>query len=52
MEEHVGLRAKTQAYLMDEDTEHKKGKGTKTGVIKRELMFKIIKIVNLMMKSY
>ena len=37
---------------MDEDTEHKKGKGTKTGVIKRELMFKIIKIVNLIMKSY
>ena len=35
---------------MDDDTKHKKGKGTKKGVIKRELMFKIIKIVNLMMK--
>ena len=37
---------------MDDDTEHKKGKGTKKGIIKRELMFKIIKIVNLMMKAY
>ena len=25
---------------MDDDTEHKKAKGTKKGVIKRELMFK------------
>ena len=29
MIEFVGLRAKTYAYLMDDDTEHKKAKGTK-----------------------
>ena len=40
MIEFVGLRAKTYAYLMDEDTEHKKAKGTKKCLIKRELMFK------------
>ena len=40
MKEFVGLRAKTYAYLMDDDTEHKKAKGTKKCIIKRELMFK------------
>ena len=40
MNEFVALRAKTWAYLMDDDTEHKKAKGTKKCVIKRELMFK------------
>ena len=39
MIEFVGLRAKTYAYLMDDDSEHKKAKGTKKCVIKRELMF-------------
>ena len=39
MKEFVGLRAKTYAYLMDDDTEHKKAKGTKKCVIKRRLMF-------------
>ena len=29
MIEFVGLRAKTYAYLMDDDNEHKKAKGTK-----------------------
>ena len=29
MIEFVGLRAKIYAYLMDDDTEHKKAKGTK-----------------------
>ena len=38
MKEFVGLRAKTYAYLMDDDTEHKKAKGTKKCVIKRGLM--------------
>ena len=41
MKEFVGLRAKTYAYLMDDDTEHKKAKGIKKYVIKRELMVKI-----------
>ena len=40
MKEFVGLRAKTYAYLMDDDTQHKKTKGTKKCIIKRELMFK------------
>ena len=40
MKEFVGLRAKTYAYLMDDDTEPKKAKGTKKCMIKRELMFK------------
>ena len=40
MTEFVGLRAKIYAYLMDDDSEHKKSKGTKKCVIKRELMFK------------
>ena len=38
--EFAGLRAKTYAYLMDDDTEHKKANGTKKCIIKRELMFK------------
>ena len=37
MKEFVVLRAKTYAYLMDDDTKHKKAKGTKTCVIKRRL---------------
>ena len=40
MKEFVGLREKTLAYLMDDDTEHKKAKRTKKCVIKRELIFK------------
>ena len=38
MTKFVGLRAKTYAYLMDDDSEHKKAKGTKKCVIKREIM--------------
>ena len=38
--EFVGLRAKTFAYLMDDDSEHKKVKGTKKFVIKRGIMVK------------
>ena len=37
---------------MDDDTEHKKDKGKKKCVIKKRLMFKIIKIACLMIKSY
>ena len=40
MKEFVGPRAKTYAYLMDNDTEHKKAKGTKKCKLKRRLMFK------------
>ena len=39
MKEFCGLRAKTYAYLMDDDSEKKKAKGTKKFVIKRRLMF-------------
>ena len=39
MIEFVGLRAKTYAYLMDDDSEHKKAKGTKKCVIKQIFMF-------------
>ena len=40
MKEFVALRAKTYAYLTDDDSEKKKAKGTKDCVIKLELMFK------------
>ena len=40
MKEFVGLRAKTWAYLLHDDSMHKKAKGTKKCVMKRELMFK------------
>ena len=40
MIEFVGLRVKTYAYLMDDDSEHKKAKGTKKCVIKRGFMVK------------
>ena len=40
MIELIGLGAKTYVYLMEDDTEHEKAKGTKKCIIKRELMFK------------
>ena len=40
MKEFVGLRVKTWAYLLDDDSQHKKAKGTKKYVIKRQVMFK------------
>ena len=39
IKEFVRLRAKTYAYLMDDDSEKKKAKGTKKCVIKRILKF-------------
>ena len=36
MIEFVGLRAKTYTYLMDDDSEHKKAKGTKKCIIKQK----------------
>ena len=38
--EFAALRAKTYAYLMKDGSEHKKDKGTKRWIIKRELVFK------------
>ena len=40
MAEFFGLGAKTWAYLIDDDSEHKKAKGTKNCVIKWKLMVK------------
>ena len=39
MKEFCAPRAKTYAYLMDDDVEKKKAKGTKKPIIKRELKF-------------
>ena len=39
MKEFCALRAKTYSYLMNDNSEVKKSKGTKKCVIKRELMF-------------
>ena len=39
IKEFCTLRAKTYSYLMDDDSEVKKSKGTKKCLIKRELMF-------------
>ena len=38
MIEFVGLRAKIYAYLMVDDSKHKKAKRTKKCIIKRRLM--------------
>ena len=40
MKEFVGPKKKTWEYLLDDDSKHKKAKGTKQSIIKRELMFK------------
>ena len=40
MIECCALRAKVYAYLMQDGSEHKKAKGTKKCIIKREIMFK------------
>ena len=37
MTKFVGLRAKSYSYLIDDVSEHKKAKGTKTCIIKREV---------------
>ena len=44
MTEFCVLRAKACAYKLDDDTEHKKAKGTKKCIIKRELMFENYKV--------
>ena len=40
MTEFCALRAKAYAYKLDDDTEHKKAKGTKKCIVKREITFK------------
>ena len=45
MTKFVGIRAKTYSYLIDDSSENKKAKGTKTSVIKKTLNLKIIKTV-------
>ena len=52
MNEFARPRAKTYAYLMDDNTEHKKAKGTKKCVKKEDLCLKTIQIACLMIKSY
>ena len=47
----VGVRAKIYAYLKDDDSEHKKPKGTKKCIINVDLWLKTIKIVCLIIKS-
>ena len=37
--EVVAIRPKTYAYLIDDDIEHKKAKGTKKYIIKQDIMF-------------
>ena len=44
MTEFYALRPKTYSYLMDDDSEDKKGKGTQKCVIKKELNLMTIKI--------
>ena len=39
MTEFCALKAKAYAYLLEDGSEHKKAKGTKRCIIKRELMF-------------
>ena len=41
MKEFCALRPKTHSYLMDDDSEVKKSKGTNKCAIKRQLMFEI-----------
>ena len=43
MTEFCALRAKSYAFKLDDDTEHKKAKGTKKCIVKRELMFESYK---------
>ena len=43
MKEFFGLRAKTYSYLIDDDSEDKKAKGTKICIIKIKIQLKIIK---------
>ena len=50
MIDSVALRPKTYSYLMDDGNEHKRAKGTKKCIIKREIKLKIIKTAYLRTK--
>ena len=50
MKEFVWLRAKTYAYLIDNDSQNNKAKGTKKCVIKRRLTFEILNTACLTIK--
>ena len=52
MKEFVALWAKPYAYRKDDDDEKIKAQGTKKCVIKRELMFEIVKIACSMPRLY
>ena len=52
MTEFAALRPKTYSYLMNDDSEAKKAKGTKKYAIKKYLHLMIIKTAYLTMKSY
>ena len=39
MTEFIALRAKAYAYITEDRSIHKRGKGTKKCIIKREIMF-------------
>ena len=52
IKEAITLRPKAYAYLDDDENDHKKAKGSKKCVIKQELMFKISKIVGLIIKMF
>ena len=46
----VGLRPKTYSYQKDINDEYKKAKGTKKCIAKRKLNFRIIKVVQKLLK--
>ena len=52
MTELVAIRPNTYSYLMDDDSDAKKAKGTKKYVIKKVLNLMITKTVYQIMKSY
>ena len=51
MTKFVGLRSKPYSYLMDDDSEDKKAKGTKECVIKRKLKFQVENKINYLEKK-
>ena len=50
MTKFVRLRAKTQSYLISDGSEDKKGKGTKSELLKENLYLKITKTVQKQVK--
>ena len=52
MKKFCGIRANIYAYLLVDDSGHKKAKGITKCVIKRKTMLKIMQIACLMIRSY